>query len=309
MQQAPFFADVATGPASGAAYWLHTADQRRIRVGLWAQADAKASILICPGRTEYIEKYDLLAQALVQAGYSVLAVDWRGQGLADRLIADRRLGHVDDFAQYQIDLRAVLDFARTLPPLRGIFAHSMGGCIALRALMDRTLTQPAVFSAPMWGIKMPAATHAAAVALTAAAPLLRQTQRLAPGQVAQSYLLAQPFAGNMLTSDAASHAALRAHITQHPDLGLGGPTLGWLGAALREMRALARLPAPDLPVIGFLGSDETIVTPAAIVTRMAAWRGAVLHRIPGARHEMLYETAAIRADMLAKTIAHFDAHH
>ncbi|WP_322891341.1 MULTISPECIES: alpha/beta hydrolase [unclassified Yoonia] len=307
---APFFDDVANGPANGAAHWLTTSDNRRIRAGHWPVEGAKGTVLIFPGRTEYIEKYGITAQALTASGYAALAVDWRGQGLADRLIADPNLGHVGDFADYHRDVAALLAHATALGLPRPYFliAHSMGGCIGLRALTDGLDVKAVMFSAPMWGIQMPRATRSFAWSLSTLSLPLKFDEKVVPGQSATSYPLQQPFAGNMLTNDPEIYAALRGQIEAHPALGLGGPTLRWLNRSLQEMRDLSRLPSPTTPCITFLGNNESIVDPAAIRTRMARWPGGVLHEIKGGLHEMLMDQPEMRDSVTAKTIAHFDAH-
>ncbi|WP_019955648.1 alpha/beta hydrolase [Yoonia vestfoldensis] len=308
---APFFDDIANGPAHGAAHWLTTGDNRRIRAGHWPVDNARGTVLIFPGRTEYIEKYGITAQALTSAGYATLAVDWRGQGLADRLIADTDLGHIGDFADYQQDVQALLAHAADLGLPRPWFmiAHSMGGCIGLRSLTNGLDVAAVMFSAPMWGIQMPRATRSFAWGLSTLSLTLKFDEKVVPGQSATSYPLQQPFAGNMLTNDPEIYAALGGQIKAHPELGLGGPTLRWLNKSLQEMRALARLPSPATPCITFLGSKESIVDPAAIRTRMARWPGGVLHEIKGGQHEMLMDTPEMRDSVTTKIIAHFDAHH
>jgi len=129
METAPFFEDIAFGPAGGAAHWLTTDDGARIRVGHWPFADAKGTVLMFPGRTEYIEKYGDAAREMQAHGYASVAIDWRGQGIADRFLPERRLGHVGTFADYQKDVRAVMDHVRALglPEPYYLVAHSMGG--------------------------------------------------------------------------------------------------------------------------------------------------------------------------------------
>jgi lysophospholipase len=307
---APFFDDIANGPSNGAAHWLTTSDNRRLRAGHWSVDGAKGTVLIFPGRTEYIEKYGITAKALTAAGYATLAVDWRGQGLADRLIGDPNLGHVGDFAEYQHDVDALLAHAADLGLPRPFYliAHSMGGCIGLRSLSSGLDVKAAMFSAPMWGIQMPRATRSFAWSLSTLSLSLNFDERVVPGQSATSYLLQQPFAGNMLTNDPEIYADLRAQITAHPELGLGGPTLRWLNKSLHEMRHLARQPSPATPCIAFLGSNEAIVDPDAIRSRMARWPGGVLHEIKGGQHEMLMDKPEMRDSVTTRTIAHFDAH-
>ena len=111
---APFHADVARGPRAGHALWARTSDGVRIRLGIWPEG-RKGTVLLFPGRTEYIEKYGTVAAALQDLGYATLAVDWRGQGLADRALPDRMSGHVADFADYQRDVACMLEAARALP--------------------------------------------------------------------------------------------------------------------------------------------------------------------------------------------------
>ena len=91
--------------------------------------------MMFPGRTEYIEKYGDCAAEFTGRGFAFLAVDWRGQGLADRLLDDVRVGHVDQFTDYQHDVQATLDLAAdlNLPKPWFVIGHSMGGAIGLRA--------------------------------------------------------------------------------------------------------------------------------------------------------------------------------
>ena len=81
MEPAPFLSDIAEGPEGGRAYWLRAADETRIRVGVWPEGP-KGTILMFPGRTEYIEKYGRVAAEFAARGYGMVAVDWRGCGVA-----------------------------------------------------------------------------------------------------------------------------------------------------------------------------------------------------------------------------------
>ena len=39
----------------------------------------KATVIILPGRTEYIEKYNTVIKEFLDRNFSVLCIDWRGQ--------------------------------------------------------------------------------------------------------------------------------------------------------------------------------------------------------------------------------------
>ena len=72
LAEAPLFTDVAPAPLPGAAYWAHASDGLRIRLGVWQPSGARGTVLLFPGRTEYIEKYgnavgEIAARTLRQA--------------------------------------------------------------------------------------------------------------------------------------------------------------------------------------------------------------------------------------------------
>ncbi len=67
-------------------------------------------MVVLTGRAEFIEKYSTeIVGELLARGYAVAAMDWRGQGLSDRPLADRGKGHIDNFTTYMADVRLFLD--------------------------------------------------------------------------------------------------------------------------------------------------------------------------------------------------------
>lgn len=306
---APFFADLADGPAGGRAVWLTASDGVRIRAGLWG-GGTKGTVFLFPGRTEYIEKYGRAAADLLARGYSTLAVDWRGQGLADRAYADRLVGHVGHFSEFQRDVDALLAFADSegLPRPYYLLCHSMGGCIGLRSLVRGLPFRAATFSAPMWGISMAAWMRPLATLLGRLAGPLRQSHRYAPSTGGQTYVLSVPFQGNVLTTDPDMWDYMRRQVAEVPDLALGGPSLGWLNAALQECGALSALPAPPVPVVTALGTAEKVVDVAPIHLRMSGWQGGRLDLYPGAEHEVPMETPAHRTRFYDEAARLFDTY-
>lgn len=297
MEAAPYLPEVAYGPEDGAAHWITTEDGLRLRLGVWNRGATRGTVLIFPGRTEYVEKYGETAADFAAQGYAVTAIDWRGQGLADRLHDNPATGHVGRFTDYQHDVRANLaDVARMgLPEPYFLLAHSMGGCIGLRALLEGLPVAAVGFTAPMWGIQISGALRPIAWGLSAISRPLRFSHVFALGQVPETYVLRAPFEDNTLTSDPERFARLQAQLTAQPDMALGGPSLHWLNEALLEMRHLHRLPSPEVPVITYMGSNERIVDPARIRARMARWPGGSLHVLPGAEHEVLMERPDLRS--------------
>jgi len=310
MRAAPLYEDVAKAPPGGEAWWVATSDGFEIRVASWPAAPgtpARGTILLFPGRTEYIEKYGHAAGIYTAQGFGVITLDWRGQGLTKRAWEDRRLGHVIDFDEYQRDLAAVLNLADwlELPAPRFLVAHSMGGCIGLRALHSGLAVNAVAFSAPMWGVKMDTWEIPLAWVSALASPLPGIGGILTPRTTLDHQVHVDPFEDNTLTTDREMWDLMIEQFARYPDLTLGGPTLRWLRAALLEMRQLNRMPAPETPTITFLGSNERIVEPGPIKRLMRRWEAGRLVHVDGAEHEIMMERPEVRDRFFDASIALF----
>ena len=310
MELAPFFADVADGPVGGVAYWRHADDGVRLRLTHWPNADAKGTVLIFTGRTEFAEKYGRAARELLAAGYTVLAIDWRGQGMSDRLHDDHGLGHVGRFSDYYRDADAMVAAARDLdlPRPHYLLGHSLGGGIGLGALMRGLDVRAVFFSAPMFGINAHPVRRGMVMGLSALAGALGQSARVVPGLSTAITIAQTPFAINELTHDPDQYAFLQEQVNAHPELALGAPSLHWIREAVKETDRLNRKPSPDVPTLTMVGTEETIVDPRRIQNRMRRWPNGRLEVVPGGRHEMLVELPEIRARVVSAMLAHFAAH-
>lgn len=306
---APFYADIALGPEGGEAFWLTAGDGLRIRAGVWP-VGAKGTVLLFPGRTEYVEKYGLSAGDLQARGYATVAIDWRGQGLADRILADRMMGHVGQFQDYQLDVQAVLTLVRRLGLAEPLYllSHSMGGAIALRSLMQGLPVKAAAFSAPMWGIAMAAWMRPFAMPVAQVSAWFGRAHRFAPSTSEKSYVLEAEFGGNVLTTDPEMWRYMKRQVVERPELALGGPSLGWLQTALAECHDMSLAPAPDYPALTALGTAEKVVDVAPVHLRMAGWRRGRLEMFTGAEHEIPMETPDRRKRFFDMTADLFDAH-
>ncbi|WP_158966610.1 alpha/beta hydrolase [Chachezhania sediminis] len=312
MTPAPFFDDVAGGPPGGQAWWLDSADGVRIRIAVWRpDGPARATILLFPGRTEHCEKYGIVADAFVARGYAVLAVDWRGQGLADRALPNRLIGHIDHFPDFQHDVKAVIAGATELdlPQPRVLLGHSMGGAIGMRAMTEGLDVAAAVFTGPMWGIQIgPRPLRVLADVLTSVAPALGLGGLRAPTSPTDNMVLVKPFEGNTLTSDPQMFDHMKRQLEAHHDLSLGGPSLNWLGAALAEIDAIQAMAAPDAPCLTLAGACEQIADLDMLRTRAENWPGCQFELVPGAQHEILFETPEVRQMLHDRIDAFYSAH-
>ena len=296
--------DIADAPPGGRAFWLSTSDGLRLRAAVWG-GGGRGTVVVFPGRTEFIEKYGRVVGRLKDRGFSVAVIDWRGQGLSQRRDIHPHLGHVEDFRHYQRDVEALLDHPEVagLPGPRRLLAHSMGACIGLRTLLERPDFASAILSAPMWRLQMKTAVRELTSRATQLAGALGLGHRLTPGASDRPTPLSVGFEWNALTSDPDQFAWCLAQVSAHPDLALAGPNMHWTRAAIEEMSRLSLAPLPRLPVLTFLGSDERIVSPKVVRAQMARMPQGRLVELPGARHEILME----RPEILARVWREIDA--
>ena len=307
MQPAPYRQLPGDTLPPARAFWLRAADGVRLRASLWGEDDARRTVLLFPGRSEYAEKYAPAAVRFTAAGFAVLAIDWRGQGASARLLQDPRLGHVGQFAEYQTDVDALTQAAELLglPRPWHLLAHSMGGCIGLRSLLRGLPVASAAFSSPMWGIRVsslpPRIGDRLANGLATAARRAGRSGRSTSGP---SSVLDIAFSGNLLTGNVMEYTRFMREAVAWPELQLGAATWGWLGAAMAECRALAALPSPSLPSLITVSGREALVLPGAIRRRAAAWSGATLLELPQACHEALFEGPDIRDRVIDDILSH-----
>lgn len=309
MDPAPYRADLAEAPEGAEAVWVRADDGIRLRLSLH-RTGTKGTVLVLPGRTEWAEKYGRVVSHIAQMGYASLVIDWRGQGLSDRLLPNRLKGHVEDYPDYQMDVQAALDCARDaeLPEPYFMIAHSMAGAIGLRAVMQDMPVRGAVFSAPMWGVQFPLWARPVAGLMGTLAGWTGLGTSFAPTTGPVHYVLANPFQGNLLTTDPDEYQFMKDHLTAEPDFAVAGPTMQWVHEAHCECQWLATQPSPDLPCLTLLGTNERIVPSAPVHARMADWPAGDLVMIDGGEHEILMESPDKLDPVLARIAAFFDTH-
>ncbi len=277
-------------------------------MGLWAAATPRGTIFLFPGRTEILEKYGHVAREMTDAGYTVLSIDWRGQGHSDRLIPDRSLGYVGQFSDYQRDVSVFMQAATdlALPAPHFLVAHSMGGCIGLRALIDGLPVERTVFSAPMWGIHVAAHLRPFSTVYSRIMRNIGQGNRVMPGTRPANYVTYTSLAENMLTTDQEYHNFMIRQVENAPDIAVGGPTVHWFHQAHLETAALAVAPRPAVPVLTFLGTEEQIVEPSAVRDMHRNWATARLEPVEGAKHELMMEAPQLRGQFMRGMFEFFE---
>lgn len=287
----------APAPDGARAEWFFGADGVRLRAALFPPVGpARGSVVVSPGRTEPLEKYFEVARDLTARGLVVLAHDWRGQGLSDRLTPHHLKGHAWDADEFLSDHGALLDtFGPRLPKPWIALGHSMGGCLALLDLArGEARFAGAALSAPMLAIALGPLPLPVARVVGALMSRIAPTAHAAPAYDP----LKLRFETDALTHDRARFERYMAQLRAYPDLALGAPTWGWLDFALSAGHELAspgvleRVSTP-VAIVG-AGADRLVLTSVSrtAAARLPAGRYA---EAPGAFHEILMETDERRA--------------
>lgn len=276
-----------------------TPDGTRIRIGHWRSDNGgNRRVVLCHGRTEFLEKYTETINELTARGFEVWSMDWRGQGASDRALKNPHKGHIDNFESYIADLAWFFDTiigqsdGETL-----LMAHSMGGHITLRAVLEgRVKPDRFILSAPMIDLPIAGIGRPAITALSRAMTGIGLGGRYVVGT--GDYDPARvKFDGNPLTGDRTRFGAIHAAIAANPVVALGGPTFSWLDATFRSVRVLRSLSQASprtCPILLFMAMADTVVSVTAQTEMGAALPDCEQVQIKDARHESLHETDAIR---------------
>lgn len=284
----------------GEFFFVKRQDGVRLR-GLWVGSvkdESRGSLIIHPGRTEFIEKYLETIEDFLARGFTVLAFDPRGQGLSTRQQFDPLKSHTRNFQDYAEDLAFLIDeLGPHLPRPHILLGHSVGGCVALQSiLIGGTSPSAIVCTAPTLGlfdIQSPMAEWFIRICT-----MIGFSRRGLPFQ-GRKRGLPVPFKGNKLTSDKARFRRWAEYLESTPELRMTGPTFSWVSETLGAMayvnRNARRLNVPGLIVAA--GGDP-IVDPASN-KYFAERAGLDFRTIPGALHEVLMERDAYR-DMFFK---------
>ncbi|HML13351.1 MAG TPA: alpha/beta hydrolase [Xanthobacteraceae bacterium] len=283
---------------------LRTPDGVGIRFARWEPPPGrKGTLCVFPGRAEFIEKYFEVVSDARERGFAVAMIDWRGQGLSQRMLGDRNKGYVRSFADYDTDLETFVKeiVLPDCPPPLFALGHSMGGVVLLRAAhRGRRWFDRMVLSAPMIALAGRAASRGAKIT----ARTLRYLGlggAYVPGGGATP-VAARPFIGNPVTSDPVRYERTAAIVEAEPELGLAAPTVAWVDAAFRAMAELAepRYPTSIRQPLLILaaGQDDLVSTPAIGEFAQRLRAGAHLV-ISGSRHEILMERDRFRLQFWA----------
>lgn len=273
----------------------------------------RGSMLFLPGRGDHYEKYlETLAYYAAQ-GWRVTAIDWRGQGGSGRLLDDPNVGHIDDFSTWIEDLRRFWSQWKTATPgPHVVLAHSMGGHLAMRALVEKAIDPDAVaMSAPMLGIQT------GGLPLSFNHAFARMMEKIgrsdsAAWKVSEKPMSSLNLRANILTHDADRYNDEIAWWDLRPHVKLGPPSWHWIERAIASIRLLDRpgiLEDVKTPILLLATTADQLVSTARIIKDSKRLPNAeTLIFGKEAAHELLREADMVRDRCLERIDGFLEKH-
>ncbi len=294
-------------PKEATESWWQAEDGWEIRRIDWPSMGSgkkpRGSLLFLPGRGDHYEKYLETLHYWAEQGWKVTSIDWRGQGLSGRMVENRNMGHIDDFSTWIADLRFFWTRwkAESLGP-HVLAAHSMGGHLAMRALVEGAVDpQATMLSAPMLGIKssgLPISwTHA----------FTKWMVRRGKGETLAWKESEKPMSPMSLRRKILTHSKRRYDDEmfwweKRPDVKLGPPSWHWLERSIASTRMLdeaGRLESVNCPILLMAAKvDQLVSTKRIIADDKRLPNSQLLCFGVEAAHELLREEDGVRDQCL-----------
>jgi lysophospholipase len=297
----PFFEGGLKGGFQGA-------DDLEVRYRVFRVPSERGAIVLLPERAEPVRKYAEVIQDLTRQGYSVFAIDHRGQGESQRLISNGQVGYVEYFRDYVTDLDT---FVKTIVkpaehPNLFLLGHSMGGGIAVLYLdehrSDSGVRAVALVS-PM--IELDVGLDSSFSWTWSAGDCSRTGGNgFAPGESA--FDPNAPFDGNQQTHSQVRFDIYHAMLRGRAELQVGGYSNRWLCEAMLATGLMQTVGIYSrMPTLILWASEDEFVSSDGIKQYCDDAAACQRERLKGAYHDILNEKDGFRNEALSKVVRYF----
>jgi alpha-beta hydrolase superfamily lysophospholipase len=230
---------------------VETTDKTTLHVKKWTPEGSlggpKAQVVLIHGYLEHCGRYDEFGQYLKTKGIAMIAFDCRGHGKSSG-----RRGYVWNFAQYHLDLDAVLGQVDAKIPLF-VLGHSAGGLVLLDYLLtNKTKNNPTSFKG-----------------VVISSPFLTPANRIPTYKIVASRILAWfvPFlpipADEEVTAEVLTHDKQKIKEHHEDTLLLQNATVGWgYGVLSTQAKVLSKGKDIPLPVLFAYAGADMVADPA-----------------------------------------------
>lgn len=280
-------------------------DGKKIRLIYWRNLSKdkinRGTILLQQGHNEFIEKYYETIQELLERNFNVVAFDWRGQGLSDRMIKGKKKQYIKDFEIHDDDLNYIINevikdnFSK---PLIAI-AHSMGGCILLSSLFKNPDTfDGMILSAPMLGFRN---EHLLMSLIPIFKFFFKKTSYFPLSRPNMG--IESPFLNNGLTTDPYRYKRTQRLVRKKPEIRLWGVTIGWVNAVKKRLSYLRKKSLKNeiqTEILIFNSINDKVVNPNNTITIGRKFKNCEVINLPEVEHEIFMEKGIHRKHMWIK---------
>lgn len=248
--------------------FMQTNDGIKLRYAWWPQPsphERATTIILLQGRGSFIEKNIEFISKLTDLGFSIFTFDWRGMGGSDRILDHPQKNHIVSFDTYTKDIN---EFIKTIvkPATTDkivLLGSSLGGQLALCYMHDHPHSvEGAVLMAPMLDIVTDPFPHWCVEPLVNFMCFLGYAEKYAFGYGDHDPNKAD-FTKNKETDDQHRFWKTVETTKEWPQYITGGPTFGWVKAAIKSMNKtrdvnyLQKIAQPTLLMIA--GKDGTVI--------------------------------------------------
>ncbi|UJF18371.1 alpha/beta fold hydrolase [Vibrio sp. SS-MA-C1-2] len=219
----------------------------------------KDTIVIVNGRNESFWKYQELILELSEH-YNIYTYDHRGQGESDRFTTNPELGHVDDFADYVMDLYIFMEKV-VYPNIDGkcyLLGHSMGGVVTTKyvTLFENSI-DAMILSAPMFGVVIPKAASVIKKPALNIFEYFTKKPNYALGAIQYKHA---PFEKNVLTQSKIRYKLFKELYKNNSHLKLEGPSARWVSESIKAgKQCIQNAEKVDTPTLILQATNDSVV--------------------------------------------------
>jgi lysophospholipase len=276
----------------------------KIRTAVFDKKEASGALVILPGKSETYLKYAEFFHDLQDLPLSLYAMDHRGMGFSERPLPDRLKVHVERFDEYVEDLATFVDTGIKAAGHENLylFGHSTGALIAALYLEQHPETfRAGVLCSPFFDVGTGPIPGIVTRFLAGLLDRPGRRNEYGPGQRTSK----RPgFQSNRITNSHVRWSLWEEDIIPNNEaLQSAGVTHHWLRESLmaghRAVRGAGKI---TVPLLLLQAEKDRIVRLSAQdrFCRRAPRCTKVLIR--GAKHEILIEQEAARAEAISRTV-------
>ena len=306
-------------------FWIQT-KKFRIRCSEYGfdLKKPRGDILIIPGLSEFIERYDQIAKKFTNRNFRVCVFDLPGQGLSTRFGIPKQVIDVDTFQIYWDAIDAII-LNLNLGQKRGLMflGNSLGGLLSIKyQINNKTFNfRPSltICLAPMMGLPVSSVLQSIILYIVKIFNFFNIAKRGIPTNLASFFTVLGLVGKNVKSSlskastfwekpeNIAYYGKFKAedasnHFKNNKDLETEGPSWNWVGNAIIECRDLFKTNSFSnyhSETLLILADDEYVTDPKAQEKALKIIPNVNLLRLPSCRHDIIHEKDEVQESFWA----------